>query len=59
MAPGFNPRVVAKAGELAFPFAPGIVTPSDIESALEAGCRVLKLFPAETSGGLKHFGLTG
>ena len=35
-------------------FAPGIVTPTDIELAIEQGCRVLKYFPAETSGGIKH-----
>lgn len=31
---------------------PGVCTPTDIELALEQGCRVLKLFPAEPSGGL-------
>ena len=54
VAPGMNPRVVAKAKEAGLPFAPGICTPSDIEAALEHGCRLLKFFPAETSGGLKH-----
>jgi 2-dehydro-3-deoxyphosphogluconate aldolase/(4S)-4-hydroxy-2-oxoglutarate aldolase len=54
VAPGMNPRVVAKAIEESFPFIPGVVTPSDIEAALEFGCRTLKFFPAESSGGLKH-----
>ena len=54
VAPGMNPRVVAKAKDAGLPFAPGICTPSDIEAALEHGCRLLKFFPAETSGGLKH-----
>ncbi len=54
VAPGMNPRVVAKAKEAGLPFSPGICTPSDIEAALEHGCRLLKFFPAETSGGLKH-----
>ncbi len=54
VAPGMNPRVVAKAKEAGLPFAPGICTPSDIEAALEHGCRLLKFFPAETSGGLAH-----
>ena len=40
--------------EAVLPFAPGVVTPSDIEHALECDCRLLKFFPAETSGGLKH-----
>lgn len=30
------------------------MTPSDIEIAVEFGCRVLKYFPAESSGGLNH-----
>ena len=54
VAPGMNSRVVAKAKDAGLPFAPGICTPSDIEAALEHGCRLLKFFPAETSGGLKH-----
>ncbi|MFO7494570.1 MAG: hypothetical protein R6X05_02920, partial [Desulfobacterales bacterium] len=32
---------------------PGVVTPSDIERALDFGLEVLKFFPAETLGGLK------
>ena len=51
VAPGFNPQVVAAAGELPLPFAPGIATPSEIEAAYAAGCRLLKLFPATPLGG--------
>jgi len=54
VAPGFNLRVVARATEIGLPFAPGICTPSDIENALEHGCKVLKFFPAEPLGGLKY-----
>ena len=54
VAPGCNPRIIAAAIEAGLPFAPGIVTPSDIELALEAGCRLLKYFPAEPSGGLAY-----
>lgn len=54
VAPGCNPRVIAAAQECGLSFAPGIVTPTDIEMAVEQGCRVLKYFPAETSGGLQH-----
>ncbi len=53
VAPGYNPRILAKAKELGLPFAPGICTPSEIEGAIEAGCRILKFFPAEALGGLK------
>lgn len=54
VAPGMNQRVVAKAKTAGLPFAPGICTPSDIEHSLEYGCRLLKLFPTESCGGLKH-----
>lgn len=54
VAPGLNPRIVTRAGELGIPFAPGVVTPSDIERAIELGCRELKFFPAEPSGGIKY-----
>jgi 2-dehydro-3-deoxyphosphogluconate aldolase / (4S)-4-hydroxy-2-oxoglutarate aldolase len=54
VAPGTNPRVLAAAKEMDFSFAPGILTPSDIETALEFGCKLLKFFPAEISGGLAY-----
>lgn len=54
VAPGCNPKVIAEAYKQGLSFAPGIMTPSDIEIAVEQGCRVLKYFPAETSGGMEH-----
>ncbi len=54
VAPGCNPSTLRAAREMGIPFAPGISTPSDIEVAVEHGCRLLKYFPAETSGGLPH-----
>ncbi len=54
VAPGMNPRVVAEARKIGLPFAPGICTPTDIEFAVEAGCRLMKFFPCETSGGLPY-----
>lgn len=54
VAPGCNPKVIAEAYRLNLPFAPGIMTPTDIEIAIEQGCRVLKYFPAESSGGMNH-----
>jgi len=54
VAPGCNPKVISAAREYGLSFAPGVVTPSDIEISIEQGCRVLKCFPAETAGGLKH-----
>jgi 2-dehydro-3-deoxyphosphogluconate aldolase/(4S)-4-hydroxy-2-oxoglutarate aldolase len=54
VAPGMNPRVVAEAKRIGLPFAPGVCTPTDIELAVEAGCKVLKFFPSEPSGGLAY-----
>lgn len=54
VSPGMNPRVVAEARRIGLPFAPGICTPTDIELALEADCRLLKFFPCEPCGGLPY-----
>jgi 2-dehydro-3-deoxyphosphogluconate aldolase/(4S)-4-hydroxy-2-oxoglutarate aldolase len=45
---------MAEAQAVGLSFAPGISTPSDIEQAVEYGCRVLKFFPAEQLGGLPY-----
>ena len=54
VAPGCNPNVIKGALERKFPFGPGIGSASEIETALELGCRVLKLFPAEPLGGVSY-----
>jgi 2-dehydro-3-deoxyphosphogluconate aldolase / (4S)-4-hydroxy-2-oxoglutarate aldolase len=54
VAPGLNRRVLDEAKRVGLPFAPGVVTPSDIETALEYNCRLLKFFPAEPAGGLAY-----
>lgn len=51
LAPGFNRAVVEEAQRLDLPFAPGVMTPSEIEGALELGLSVLKFFPAGDAGG--------
>jgi 2-dehydro-3-deoxyphosphogluconate aldolase/(4S)-4-hydroxy-2-oxoglutarate aldolase len=54
VAPGYNPRIVEAARSAALPFAPGVATPSELEWALEQGCRILKFFPAEPAGGVSY-----
>lgn len=54
VAPGLNPRVVKAAREAGLSFGPGIATPSEIELAVELGCKLLKFFPADPSGGLTY-----
>lgn len=51
LAPGFDPAIVDAAAELKMPFAPGIMTPSDISLAAAKGCRLMKFFPAVPAGG--------
>ncbi|MCK4960426.1 MAG: keto-deoxy-phosphogluconate aldolase, partial [Planctomycetes bacterium] len=54
VAPGTNASVIRQAQSVGLAFAPGIATASDIETAVELGCRELKFFPAEPSGGVKY-----
>jgi 2-dehydro-3-deoxyphosphogluconate aldolase/(4S)-4-hydroxy-2-oxoglutarate aldolase len=54
VSPGMNPRVIQAAIDAGVPFAPGISTPSDLEAAIELGCRFVKFFPAEAAGGVPY-----
>jgi 2-dehydro-3-deoxyphosphogalactonate aldolase len=47
VAPNFNPAVVAQALTLNMVVLPGVATPTEAFSALDAGAHGLKLFPAE------------
>ncbi len=53
VAPGLNQNVVEAAQKMNFPFFPGVMTPSEVEKAINLGCSILKFFPAEASGGIK------
>ncbi len=52
LAPGFNPSIVNAAVDMDFPFIPGVMTPSEIEMAIEHSCFTLKLFPVAQLGGI-------
>ena len=54
VAPGTNASVIERSRDIGLPFAPGICTPSDIEAAVQCGCRLLKFFHAHASGELKY-----
>jgi len=54
ITPGFNPRVVDACREEGLPIFPGVATPTEIEAALEMDVRTLKLFPAESMGGISY-----
>ncbi|MBK0394051.1 2-dehydro-3-deoxy-6-phosphogalactonate aldolase [Ramlibacter algicola] len=50
VAPNINPDVVIEARELGIASLPGVATPTEAFTALEAGATGLKLFPAEMMG---------
>ena len=54
VSPGTNLATIEAAIDIDLPFAPGIMTPSDIETTLSYECEILKFFPAGSSGGIKH-----
>ena len=54
VSPGLNPAVVEECRRVDLPFAPGIVTPSELEAAVSLGCRFVKFFPAEPAGGISY-----
>jgi 2-dehydro-3-deoxyphosphogluconate aldolase/(4S)-4-hydroxy-2-oxoglutarate aldolase len=51
LSPGLDIRVLSHAAARELPFAPGIMTPTDLQAALRAGCRMVKFFPAMPAGG--------
>jgi len=53
LAPGTDPETVRFFRDHDVPFVPGVMTPSDIQAAIKAGCRQLKFFPAGAAGGPK------
>lgn len=51
LSPGIDAAVLAHAARIGLPFAPGIMTPSDLQVALRHGCQMVKFFPAMSAGG--------
>jgi 2-dehydro-3-deoxyphosphogluconate aldolase / (4S)-4-hydroxy-2-oxoglutarate aldolase len=54
VSPGLSVTLLKAAAEIGFSYAPGVMTPSDVQIAVENGSRFLKFFPAESAGGLVH-----
>lgn len=52
VSPGLTPALVAAARSSGLPLLPGVMTPSEVMAAREAGFRQLKLFPAVPAGGI-------
>lgn len=51
VSPGLNDAVVDEARRLGLPFLPGVVTPTEVERALNLDLKLLKFFPAQQAGG--------
>ncbi|MDR3458119.1 MAG: bifunctional 4-hydroxy-2-oxoglutarate aldolase/2-dehydro-3-deoxy-phosphogluconate aldolase [Verrucomicrobiae bacterium] len=52
VSPGLSEAVSQAAHEKKFPLFPGVITPTEIMTALELGWKHLKFFPSETFGGV-------
>lgn len=52
VSPGLTPTLIAAAKSSGLPLLPGVMTPSEVMMAREAGFRQLKLFPAVPAGGV-------
>lgn len=50
VTPGYNPQVVRHCLDRGIPIVPGCVTPSEIQTAIDAGLQTLKFFPAGPQG---------
>lgn len=51
LSPGLDADVLAHANQVGMPFAPGVMTPTDLQAALKAGCGMVKFFPGGAAGG--------
>jgi 2-dehydro-3-deoxyphosphogluconate aldolase/(4S)-4-hydroxy-2-oxoglutarate aldolase len=52
VTPGLTPELAAASRGARFPLLPGVMTPTELITARNAGFNVLKLFPAEQAGGI-------
>lgn len=53
VTPGFDEAVVDYCLAQGVPITPGVMTPTEINMALNKGIKLLKFFPAEAAGGIK------
>lgn len=54
VSPGWSEELWAFSLEVNLPLFPGILTPTELLSAHQAGCRALKVFPIEPVGGISY-----
>ena len=54
VSPGLSVPVVQTAAKRGILAIPGALTPTEVMAALEAGAKVIKIFPCGSAGGPKH-----
>ncbi|MEP6778939.1 MAG: bifunctional 4-hydroxy-2-oxoglutarate aldolase/2-dehydro-3-deoxy-phosphogluconate aldolase [Gemmatimonadaceae bacterium] len=59
VSPGLNPAVVEYCQSRSIAIFPGVVTPTEIETAMRLGLRIVKFFPAEPAGGVRYLQAVG
>ncbi len=59
VTPGFDAAVVDWCIANDVPITPGVMTPTEINMALNKGIKLLKFFPAEAAGGIKSLKAIG
>lgn len=59
VTPGFDAAVVDYCLANNVPITPGVMTPTEINMALNKGLNLLKFFPAEAAGGIKTLKAVG
>ena len=52
VSPGFDPEIVEYCLKNNIPIFPGCVTPTEITTAMKAGIKIVKFFPAQIYGGI-------
>jgi 2-dehydro-3-deoxyphosphogluconate aldolase/(4S)-4-hydroxy-2-oxoglutarate aldolase len=52
VSPGLTWALAEAANVAAIPLLPGVMTPTEVMAAMDAGFQLLKLFPAEQAGGI-------
>lgn len=52
VSPGFNPKITEAAIKRGFPIIPGVISPAEVEQAMNFGLTTLKFFPASIAGGI-------
>jgi len=52
VTPGLTPELAAAARGARFPLLPGVMTPTEVIAARNAGFNILKFFPAQQAGGI-------